>query len=67
MLKKLHFISLLWLFTLPLCSYIDPSTGSIIIQIIIAGVLAGTFFFRTQWLKVSGLFKKIFGKKNINK
>lgn len=67
MFKKLQFILLLWLFTLPLCSYIDPSTGSIIIQIIVAGVLASTFFFKTQWLKVSNFFKKIFGKNNNNK
>ena len=31
--------------------YIDPSSGSYIIQMIIAGVLGSLFFFKNAWLR----------------
>ncbi len=41
--------------------YIDPSSGSYIIQMIIAGILSSFFFFKNAWLKVKNFFfpKKI--------
>jgi len=38
--------------------YIDPGSGSYLLQIIIAGVLAVFFYFRNAWLKVKSVFKK---------
>ncbi|MBS1948695.1 MAG: hypothetical protein JST47_13105 [Bacteroidetes bacterium] len=42
--------------------YIDPGSGSYLVQMIIAGVLAGLFYFKNLWLKVKSFFTK--GKKD---
>ena len=43
---------------MPLLAYIDPGSGSMLIQIILAGVLAVPFFFRRvigdAWNKLRG-------------
>jgi hypothetical protein len=43
---------------MPLLAYIDPGSGSMLIQIILAGVLAVPFFFRRvisdAWHKLRG-------------
>jgi hypothetical protein len=39
-------------------AYIDPGTGSLILQTIIAGVVGVTLFFRTSIARVFGWFKK---------
>ncbi len=36
--------------------YIDPNSGSYIIQMIIAGILGSLFFFKNAWLKVKLFF-----------
>jgi hypothetical protein len=41
--------------------YIDPNSGSYIIQMIIAGILGSLFFFKNAWLKI----KLFFSGKNI--
>ena len=38
--------------------YIDPGSGSYLVQMIIAGVLAGLFYFKNLWWKVKGFFTK---------
>ncbi len=42
--------------------YIDPGSGSYLVQMIIAGVLAGLFYFKNLWLRVKAFFSK--GKKD---
>ncbi len=42
--------------------YIDPSSGSYLIQMIIAGVLGSLFFFKNAWLKLKYF---LFPKKKI--
>lgn len=42
-------------------AYIDPGTGSVIVQAIIGGVVAVGFFLKTNWLRVKTFAKKIFG------
>ncbi len=42
--------------------YIDPSSGSYLIQMIIAAILGSLFFFKNLWIKVKSFFLK---KKNI--
>jgi hypothetical protein len=44
--------------------YIDPSSGSYLIQMLIAGVLGSLFFFKNAWLKVKNFFS---GKKEVPK
>lgn len=41
--------------------YIDPGSGSYLIQMIIAAILGSLFFFKNAWLKVKSFFM---GKKN---
>jgi hypothetical protein len=38
--------------------YIDPGSGSYLVQMIIAGVLAGLFYFKNLWWKVKAFFTK---------
>lgn len=46
-------------------AYIDPGSGSYIIQIIIAGVLGGLFGLKLYWKKLTSFFKNhIFRKSN---
>ena len=44
--------------------YIDPGSGSYILQMIIAAVLGVSFFFKNFWLNVKSFFT---GKKNEKK
>ena len=48
-------------------AYLDPGTGSIILQAIIGAIAAGLTFFTNFWLKVKNFFKKIFKKKDNKK
>ena len=36
--------------------YIDPSSGSYLVQIIIAGILGSLFFFKNLWVKIKSFF-----------
>lgn len=36
--------------------YIDPGSGSYLVQMIIAGVLAGVFYFKSLWWKIKTFF-----------
>lgn len=44
--------------------YIDPGSGSYLIQAIVAGVLGFVFFFKNIVLYVRHFFARIFGKKH---
>jgi hypothetical protein len=37
--------------------YIDPGSGSYLVQVIIAGVLGALFYFKGLWFKFKELFK----------
>lgn len=39
--------------------YVDPGSGSYLVQMIIAGVLAVLFYFKNIWFKVKSFFTKI--------
>lgn len=43
--------------------YIDPGSGSYLIQAIVAGVLGIAFFFKNIVLVVRHFFSRLFGKK----
>ncbi len=42
-------------------AYIDPGSGSLILQIIIGGFIASLMFFKSIWYRIISFFK---GKKN---
>lgn len=41
--------------------YVDPGSGNMLIQMLIAGILGVIFYFRTGWNYLKSLFRK---KKN---
>lgn len=47
-----------------LCGYLDPGTGSIIIQVVIAGLFGALFVIKLFWGKIKNLFKKSFSRDN---
>jgi len=48
---------------LSILAYIDPGSGSMIIQIIIATVLGGLVAFKVFWQNILRFFKNLFNKK----
>lgn len=66
MLKlKLYFITFLFVFLpLPAYAYIDPGTGSMILQVLVAGLVACMVFIQGIRVKIVALFRKITGKKD---
>jgi len=54
MLFFLYFL----LIIMPLYAYIDPGTGSMLLQVLIAGIMGGLFFIKKKWKKIRSFFKK---------
>ena len=44
--------------------YIDPGSGSYLVQAIIAAVLGALFYFKTIWWKIKSFFRKTKDDKN---
>ena len=42
------------------CGYIDPGTGSIIIQVVIGALAGGIFAIKIFWKRISNWFKTVF-------
>jgi hypothetical protein len=38
--------------------YIDPGSGSYLVQMIIAGILGAMFYFKNMWRKIRSFFSK---------
>ena len=55
-------IAVLPLLTGGVSEYIDPGTGSLIIQIVIAGFVGGVFLLKVYWRRVKAWFSR--GKKD---
>lgn len=50
-----------WLFSSPLLSghlYLDPGSGSFILQLLIAGLVGAGFIIRAYWKKITNFFKR---------
>ena len=64
-MKKIVFIILLinFFFINNAFAYLDPGTGSIILQAILGAIAAAACYCAFYWNKVKNLFKKIFKKK----
>jgi len=45
-------------------AYLDPGTGSYILQLIIAGLLGGLFALKMFWSKVKNFFVNLFSRGN---
>ncbi|MFC1669840.1 hypothetical protein ACFL20_05555 [Spirochaetota bacterium] len=43
-------------------AYLDPATGSYIIQIVIAGILTSLFVIKHYWKKITSKLMSLFGK-----
>tara|TARA_Y100000389_G_C17356460_1_gene461361 strand:- start:816 stop:1037 length:222 start_codon:yes stop_codon:yes gene_type:complete len=67
-MKKFYFISVIYFMCLTnfAHAYLDPGTGSIILQALLGAIAAVTSYFVFGWNKVKTFFKKIF-KKNKTK
>jgi hypothetical protein len=69
-----HFINFVKIFALlevshitlhhKLCAYLDPGTGSIIFQVIIAGLCGGLLAIKMFWSKIKSFFKGLFSRGN---
>ena len=42
--------------------YLDPGSGSFLIQLLIATLLGGAFVIRSYWKKILGFFRRLFMK-----
>jgi hypothetical protein len=47
-------------------AYMDPGTGSLIFQLIIAGAIGGLFILRRSWTKIIGYCRQVFSGKEKN-
>ena len=67
-MKKFYFILVIYFMCLTnyAHAYLDPGTGSIILQALLGAIAAVTSYFVFGWNKVKTFFKKIF-KKNKTK
>jgi len=61
------FTALLLCFPLLIYAYIDPGTGSYIIQIVIAAFIGISLAIRIFWKKIKIFFINIFQKKHLDK
>jgi len=50
------------LLTANLFGYIDPGTGSYLLQILLAGLLGAAFAIKMFWQNIKNFFKKLFNK-----
>lgn len=64
-MKDLKYFALLifFLFALDANAYLDPGTGSIIIQALIAGFVGAVFVIKIYYRRIKDFFVKIFAKK----
>jgi hypothetical protein len=53
---------LLVLFISPAFAYLDPGTGSMIIQVAIAGFLSALFTIKLFWYRIKATFNRLLGR-----
>ena len=61
-MNKLVIILTLSIFPNFVFAYLDPGSGSIIIQAIIGAIASALFFIKMFWFKIKKFFKNIFNK-----
>ena len=60
----LFFIMFFFILRQNACAYLDPGTGSYILQLLIAGIASAVLALKIFWEKIAGFFRKVFGKKD---
>jgi len=56
------FAALLLLTATDAHAYLDPGTGSYVVQMIIAGLLGAAFAIKMSWLRIKAFFHGLFSK-----
>jgi hypothetical protein len=51
-----------FLFTMPAHAYVDPGTGSMVLQVIIGGLLAAVFMVKTYYYELKRRINKLLGR-----
>lgn len=65
MLKNSAFIAVvLALWTAPAYAYLDPTTGSILLQGLLAGIAGVMVVARLYWGRLKAFFRKLLGKES---
>jgi hypothetical protein len=61
---EMHFLEIVhFAISLRPQAYLDPGSGSIIIQLLIAGIVGAGFLIKKYWKKIKGLFNRSFSKR----
>jgi hypothetical protein len=55
--------SLLLVSTLPAFAYLDPGTGSLVLQMLVAGALTAAASIRFFWSRIKDFVRRLFGLK----
>jgi hypothetical protein len=67
-IKKYIFLLIVFLFYANSAqAYLDPGTGSFILQMLVAGLLGGLFTLKIYWRKIKSFFTNIFTKTSTEK
>jgi hypothetical protein len=45
-------------------AYLDPGSGSYLLQLLLAALFGGLFVLRASWTRVSGFIRKMLGRDN---
>jgi len=48
-------------------AYLDPGSGSFILQLLLAALVGGLFIIKTYWKKITDFFRKIFSRADQSK
>lgn len=43
-------------------AYLDPGSGSFLLQLLLAGILGGLFVVKMSWSRIKGFFRRIFAR-----
>ena len=43
-------------------AYLDPGSGSFLLQLLLAGILGGLFVVRMSWSRIKGFFRRMFAR-----
>ena len=46
-------------------AYLDPGSGSVLLQLILAALLGGGFLIKTYWRKITNIFRRLTGKEEL--
>lgn len=58
-MQQLILVGILFtIFTKPAHAYLDPGTGSFLLQVIVGGFLGGVFIIKGYWQRISAFFTK---------